>query len=51
MTLRFDYARAMREAMHSVAREGVDVAVGQLRPQGQGTIGAAVKVAVSTIDT
>lgn len=51
VTLRFDYARAMREAMHSVAREGVDVAVGQLRPQGQGTIGAAVKVAVSTIDT
>jgi len=51
VTLRFDYARAMREAMHSVAREGVDVAVGQVRPQGQGTIGEAVKVAVSTIDT
>lgn len=51
VTLRFDYARAMREAMHSVAREGVDVAVGQLRPQGQGIIGEAVKVTVSTIDT
>jgi hypothetical protein len=51
VTLRFDYARAMREAMHNVAREGVDVAVGQLRPQGQGIIGEAVKVAVSTIDT
>jgi hypothetical protein len=51
VTLRFDYARAMREAMHSVAREGVDVAVGQLRPQGQGIIGESVKVRVSTIDT
>ena len=51
VTLRFDYARAMREAMHNVAREGVDVAVGQLRPQGQGIIGEAVKVTVSTIDT
>jgi hypothetical protein len=51
VTLRFDYARAMREAMHSVAREGVDVAIGQLRPEGQGIIGEAVKVAVSRIDT
>jgi len=51
VTLRFDYARAMREAMHSVAREGVDVAVGQLRPQGQGIIGEAVKVTVSQINT
>jgi hypothetical protein len=51
VTLRFDYARAMREAMHNVAREGVDVAVGQLRPQGQGfIIGEAVKVKVSTIN-
>jgi hypothetical protein len=51
VTLRFDYARAMREAMHSVAREGVDVAVGQARPQGEGIIGQAVPVAVSEIDT
>jgi hypothetical protein len=51
VTLRFDYARAMREAMHNVAREGVDVAVGQLRPQGQGIIGEAVKVTASKIDT
>jgi hypothetical protein len=49
--LRYDYARAMREAMHSVAREGVDVAVGEARPQGQGTVGSTVRVAVSTIDT
>jgi hypothetical protein len=41
VTLRYDYARAMREAMHNVAREGVDVAVGQLRPQGNGIIGEA----------
>jgi hypothetical protein len=50
VTLRFDYARAMREAMHNVAREGVDVAVGQLRPQGQGIIGDAVKVTASERD-
>jgi hypothetical protein len=50
VTLRYDYARAMREAMHNVAREGVDVAAGQLRPQGQGIIGEAVKVAVSKAD-
>jgi hypothetical protein len=36
--------------MHSVAREGVDVAIGQLRPQGQGVIGETVKVAVSKVD-
>ncbi len=46
VTLRYDSARAMREAMHSVAREGIDVAVGQLRPQGQGIIGTTVGVAV-----
>jgi hypothetical protein len=51
VTLRFDYARAMREAMHSVAREGIDVAVGQVRPQGQGIIGESVKVTVSKIST
>ena len=50
VTLRYDSARAMREAMHSVAREGIDVAVGQLRPQGQGIIGTTVSVAVSELD-
>jgi hypothetical protein len=44
-TLRYDSARAMREAMHSTAREGIDVAVGQLAPQGQGIIGSSVHVA------
>jgi hypothetical protein len=43
-TLRYDSARAMREAMHSTAREGIDVAVGQLAPQGQGIIGSSVQV-------
>jgi MFS family permease len=43
-TLRYDSARAMREAMHSTAREGVDVAVGQLAAQGQGILGNSVQV-------
>jgi hypothetical protein len=37
-TLRYDYARAMREAMHNSAREGVEVAIGALAAQGQGTV-------------
>lgn len=49
ISLRYDYARAMREAMHSAAREGVDVAVGQTRPQGHGT-GRSLQVAVADID-
>lgn len=43
--LRYDYARAMREAMHSAAREGLDVATGQTRPQGKGA-GSSYTVAV-----
>jgi hypothetical protein len=43
-TLRFDSARAMREAIHSAAREGLDVAVGGLPAQGQGTVGTVVSV-------
>ena len=38
-SLRYDSARAMRETMHSAAREGVDVAIGQLAGQGHGIIG------------
>ncbi len=49
VTLRFDDARAMREAMHSVAREGADVAAGQAPPQGQGTLGTSVPVTVSEV--
>jgi hypothetical protein len=44
VTLRYDSARAMREAMHSAAREGLDVAIGQLAPQGHGIIGGQVQV-------
>jgi hypothetical protein len=36
LTLRYESAKAMREAMHSAAREGLDVAAGQISPQGQG---------------
>jgi hypothetical protein len=43
-TLRFDGARAMREAMHSATREGVDVAVGQVAPQGRGIVGSTIAV-------
>jgi hypothetical protein len=48
VTLRYDYAKAMREAMHHSAREGVDVAIGALPPQGQGTV-SALQVAVTDV--
>jgi len=48
VTLRYESAKAMREAMHSAAREGVDVAAGELAPQGRG-IGASLQVAVTEI--
>lgn len=44
VSLQFDRARALREALHSAVREGVDVAAGQLMAQGQGTIGSIVPV-------
>jgi hypothetical protein len=47
--LRYDYAAAMREAIHSAAREGVDVAAGQLAPQGQGSV-AAMPIVVADVD-
>jgi hypothetical protein len=49
VSLRYDYARAMREAIHSVAREGIDVAVGEARPQGQ-NIGQSLQVTVTDVD-
>jgi hypothetical protein len=49
VTLRYESARALREAIHSVAREGVDVAIGQLHAQGAGSI-AQMPVAVSEVD-
>lgn len=42
VTLRYDSAKAMREAMHNATREGVDVAVAQLPTQGHGIIGSSV---------
>jgi hypothetical protein len=48
VTLRYDYAKAMREAMHNSAREGVDVAIGESRPQGTGTMDS-MHVAVTDV--
>ena len=39
VNLQFDYARAVREQMHSAVRQGVDVAAGQVEASGGGTIG------------
>jgi hypothetical protein len=49
VTLRYDSARAMREAMHSAAREGIDVASGDLPAQGHGIIGTDVAVTDVTV--
>jgi hypothetical protein len=46
VTLRYDYAKAMQEAMHNSAREGVDVAIGEQSAQGQGTA-SSLQVAVT----
>jgi hypothetical protein len=43
---RYEQAKAMREAMHSAAREGVDAAAGVVAYQGAGTIGSEVEVEV-----
>jgi hypothetical protein len=43
---RYEKAKAMREAMHSAAREGVDAATGSVAYQGAGTIGSDLEVAV-----
>ena len=43
-SLRYDYARALRETMHSATREGVDVAIGRMAARGQGIIGTAIPV-------
>ena len=46
-SFRYDSARAMRETMHSAAREGVDVAIGELAGQGHGVVGSVISVAES----
>jgi hypothetical protein len=42
--LRADGAEALRAALHIVVREGVEVAMGKLAAQGEGTIGTVVPV-------
>lgn len=49
VTLRYDYAKAMRAAMDSSVRQGVEVALGEARPQGQGTM-SSMPVAVSDVN-
>ncbi len=48
VSLQFDRAKALREALHSAVREGVDVAAGQQAAQGHGTIGSVVPVVSDT---
>jgi hypothetical protein len=43
---RYEQAKAMREAMHSAAREGVDAASGVVAYEGAGTIGSDIEVEV-----
>jgi hypothetical protein len=43
-SLRADGAEALRAALDRVVREGVDVAVGKLAAQGEGTVGTVVPV-------
>lgn len=50
VALSFDRAKAMREALHTSVREGVDVAAGRLAPQGAGTIGSQVPVIADSLD-
>jgi hypothetical protein len=48
LTLSYEPAKAMRDAMHSAAREGVDVAAGQLAAQGEG-LSTAIPVATVNV--
>jgi hypothetical protein len=45
---RYEGAKALREALHGAAREGVDVAAGQIAAQGAGTIGSDIPVELVT---
>ena len=51
VTLRFDGARAMREALHAASREGVDVAAGEIAPQGTGTVGGSIAIDLTELAT
>lgn len=48
-TLRYDSARAMREALHAACREGVDVAAGEIEARGQGIVGSEVGIDLTTL--
>jgi hypothetical protein len=48
VTLRYEPVKALREALHSAAREGVDVAAGRVEAQGQGTL-QSLPVAAATV--
>lgn len=41
---RYDHAKALREAIHSATREGVDAATGAIAFQGSGTIGTEIPI-------
>jgi hypothetical protein len=49
VTLRYEHAKSMREAMHSAAREGIDVAAGRAEAQGQGIV-ATLPVTVTSVN-
>jgi hypothetical protein len=38
VTLRYETAKSLRESLHGAAREGIDVAVGRIAPEGQGIL-------------
>jgi hypothetical protein len=44
VSVQFDRAKALREAIHSSVREGVDVAADNVEASGQGTIGSIVPI-------
>jgi hypothetical protein len=44
VTLSYEPMRAMREAIHSACREGIDVAAGEVQPQGAGIVGTSVGI-------
>jgi hypothetical protein len=41
---RYENGKALREAVHAAAREGIDVAAGSIAAQGAGTIGSEIPV-------
>lgn len=48
IALRYESAKALRESMHSAAREGIEVATDQVQPQGQGVL-QAIPISSTTV--